>query len=251
MSENREFFINCDGIEIHSKLDFPKVELGKMPILVLFPGFTGHIEERHIIGIKDAANEVGFVVLRSELYGHGKSGGKFYDHSVLLWMAEAMRVIEYARNLSFISDVYVAGHSQGGLTAVLAAGLMNDIVKAVLPLSPAMNIPYDAKRGSILGVQFDEDNIPKEISSDTWTLSSNYIRAAKMLPINEAISSYKKPVLIIHGNADEAVPYHFGKELSESYENAKLVTIEGDNHCYDYHLDKVLDAIKDFLITLP
>ncbi|MCR5717287.1 MAG: alpha/beta hydrolase, partial [Lachnospiraceae bacterium] len=149
--ENREFYINCDGINVHAKLDFPTETKEKMPILIIIPGFTGHIEERHIIAVQEAANRVGFVTLRSELYGHGKSDGKFFDHTVLLWMSEAMRVINYARELPFVSDIYLSGHSQGGLTTVLAAGMMEDVIKAAIPMSPAMCIPEDAKRGSMLG----------------------------------------------------------------------------------------------------
>ena len=114
MYENKEFFIDCDGINIHSKLDLPADQKEKMPVMVLIPGFTGHMEEDHIIAIKDAANEAGYAVLRSELYGHGKSGGKFYDHNILIWTTEAVRLIRYAQTLPFADGVVLAGHSQGG-----------------------------------------------------------------------------------------------------------------------------------------
>ncbi len=245
--EDRELFIDCDNVKIHGKLTFPAQQKDKMPILVLIPGFTGHIEEDHIKALAQTANETGYVCLRTELYGHGKSEGKFFDHTVLIWMNEAMRVIDYARKLEFVSDLYLAGHSQGGLTAVLAAGLMSDVVKALMPLSPAMCIPYDASRGNMLGGVFDPDHLPEKFSSPTWELSANYIRAARMLPVDEAIKAYKGPVMVLHGTADEAVPYSFGKELSEKYQNAKLVSIEGDDHCYGKHMDLVLKAFKEFL----
>ena len=248
MYSNEELFINCDGLKVHAKIDFPKVQNDKMPVLVLIPGFTGHIEEEHILGVSDAATEVGYVCLRAELYGHGKSDGDFYDHTIYLWMQEAIRVINYAASLPYADKVLLAGHSQGGLLAVLTAGIMEDKISALLPLSPATSIPADATRGHILGVDFDNNNLPEFIQSDNWKLSSNYIRVARMLPIPEAITKYNKPVLIIHGTEDEAVPYIYGKELSEKYANAELISIEGDNHCYNYHLDDVKSAVKDFLI---
>lgn len=249
MYENEELFINCDGIKVHAKIQFPDVQKEKIPVLVLIPGFTGHIEEEHIIGIMEAAVDAGYVCLRAELYGHGKSDGDFYDHTLYLWLQEAIRVIHYAVNLPYTEKVVLAGHSQGGLLSVLAAGVMGDRICALLPLSPAMSIPDDAARGSILGVQFDDDNIPEYIQSDSWKLSSNYIRVARMLPIESAISKFKKPVLVIHGTEDEAVPYRYGKELSEKYANANLITIEGDNHCFHYHLDEVKEAVTEFLMA--
>lgn len=247
MYTNEELFINCDGLKVHAKIDFPEVKKDKMPVLVLIPGFTGHIEENHIIGIMEAANSVGYVCLRAELYGHGKSDGDFYDHTLYLWLQEAIRVINYAASLPYADKIVLAGHSQGGLLSVLAAGVMADCISALLPLSPALNIPDDATKGNILGVQFDNENLLEYIQSDSWKLSSNYIRVVRMLPIDSAIAKFNKPVLIIHGTEDEAVPYVYGKELSEKYENSELISIEGDNHCYDYHLDEVKSAVADFL----
>lgn len=249
MYTNEELFINCDGLKVHAKIDFPQVQKDKMPVLILIPGFTGHIEEEHILGISDAVTEIGYVCLRAELYGHGKSDGDFYDHTIYLWLQQALRVINYAASLPYADTIVLAGHSQGGLLSVLAAGVMEDKLTALIPLSPAMCIPYDASRGSILGIDFDNNNLPEYIQSAEWKLSSNYIRVARMLPIDEAIENFKRPVLIIHGTEDEAVPYKFGKELSEKYANVRLVSIEGDNHCYNYHLDEVKSAVKDFLIN--
>ena len=249
MYSNEELFINCDGLKVHAKIDFPEVQSEKMPVLVLIPGFTGHIEEDHIIGVANAAVDAGYVCLRAELYGHGQSDGEFYEHTLYLWMQEAVRVINYAASLPYTEKVILSGHSQGGLLSVLAAGIMEDKLSALVPLSPAMNIPEDAKKGSMLGVDFDLANIPEFIQSDSWKISSNYIRVARMLPVDSAIAGFDKPVFIVHGTADEAVPYECGKKLSERYANAKLVTIEGSDHCYNGHLDEVTSAVKEFLIS--
>lgn len=250
MYKNEELFIDCDGIRVHAKIDLPNEQKDKMPVLVLIPGFTGHIEEDHIIGIMEAAKKAGYACLRAELYGHGKSDGEFYNHTLYLWLQEAIRVINYAASLPYAEKVVLAGHSQGGLLSVLAAGVMEDRLSALIPLSPALNIPYDAKRGSILKVEFDNNNLPEFIQADDWKLSSNYIRVARMLPIESSIANFKKPVLIIHGTEDEAVPYEYGAELVKKYSNAKLITIEGDDHCYNNHLDEVEKAVTEFLTEI-
>ena len=247
MYQNEELFINCDGLKVHAKIEFPQAQKDKMPVLVLIPGFTGHIEEEHIIGVSEAATEAGYVCLRAELYGHGKSDGEFYDHTIYLWLQESIRVINYAASLPYTEKIILAGHSQGGLLSVLAAGVMADKVSALIPLSPGMSICEDAKSGHILGVDFDSNNLPEFIQNDGWKLSSNYIRVVRMLPVEDAIKAYKKPVLVIHGTDDEIVPFKCGEELSEKYTDARLIPIEGDNHCYNYHLDAVKSAVKNFL----
>ena len=250
MYSNEELFIDCDGLKVHAKITFPKDQADKMPVMVLIPGFTGHIDEDHIVGVANAANNAGYVVLRAELYGHAKSDGDFFDHTLYLWLQEAVRVINYATSLPYTKNIVLSGHSQGGLLSVLAAGVMADKISALLPLSPALNIPADVKRGHMLEVEFDNDNLPEYIETEFWKLSSNYIRVARMLPIDSAIAGFNKPVLIIHGTQDESVPYEYGKNLSKQYSNAKLISIEGDDHCYNYHLKDVEAAVTEFLLSI-
>ena len=72
----KEFYIDCDGIKLHAKLDKPE-SAEKCPLCILIHGFTGHMEEDHIIAAQKAMNDAGVSVLRAEMFGHGKSGGQF------------------------------------------------------------------------------------------------------------------------------------------------------------------------------
>ena len=157
-----------------------------------------------------------------------------------------MRVIDYALSLPFCKDVIVSGHSQGGLTTVLAAGLMSDKVKAAMPMSPALNIWDGARKGKLFGFRFDPDHVPAEAPTGNG-VNGNYLRAAAMLPVKEAVARFKKPVLVVHGTADDGVPFKWGQWLKERYEDARLVPIEGDDHCYNMHLDMVLEKFIEFM----
>ena len=205
----KEFYITDDGIQLHAKLDMPE-EKEKCPLVIVFHGLTGNMEERHITAVSSAMNEIGFATLRVELYGHGKSGGAFEQHNLMKWINNAMTVTDYAKTLDFVTDLYICGHSQGGLLTMLAAGMRADDFKAAIPMSP-------------------------------------YIRTAQLLDVDEAIRKYEKPVLLIHGDADEAVPIEYSIDAAKKYKNAKLVQIPGDTHCYDEHLDQVTAAVKKFL----
>ena len=101
--------------------------------------------------------------LRAEMYGHGKSGGEFYNHNIFKWLNNAMTVTDYARSLDFVSDLYVCGHSQGGLATALLAGMKPEVFKAVIPMSPALMMPEGARSGHMLGVDFDPCHLPEEI----------------------------------------------------------------------------------------
>lgn len=249
--ETKEFYLEQDGCKIHCKLDYPecmKSEEDKTPLLVLEHGFTGHMEERHIVGVMEAVRAIGFAVLRVELYGHGMSDGTFRDHTILKWVNQMQAVMDYAVSLPFAEDVYLAGHSQGGLTTMLAGAMEQDRLKAILPLAPATVIYHASKTGNMLGNPFDPVNIPDEIHMNNGrVLGGNYVRAAQMLPVEDAIRRFEKPVLIVHGDADEAVPVQYAYDAAKQYKNCTLKIIEGDTHCYDHHLDQVTAAVCEFL----
>jgi hypothetical protein len=139
------------------------------------------------------------------------------------------------------------GHSQGGLSIMLAAAIKKDEIKAILPLSPALVIKDACLSGNIFGTTFDPNHVPTEIKLGGAAISGNYIRVAQLLPIDWAIANYDGKVLLVHGTKDEAVPYEYSVKTEQGYKNAKLVTIPEDNHCYDSHLELVTEAVKQFL----
>lgn len=244
-------YILDDGIKLNAKLDMPETGADKCPLCLVFHGFTGHIEEEHIVKVAKAMNEVGVATLRVDLFGHGKSDGEFKNHNLYKWLNNILAVVDYAKSLDFVTDIYMCGHSQGGLAVTLAAAMEQDVVKALIPLSPAYVIIKGAKEGELLGQPFDPVNIPDElISWDGLALSGNYIRVAQTIDLDGAIAKYTGPVLLVHGDEDEAVPVEFSIEAAKKFANARLELIKGDNHCYDSHLNQVTDVVKDFIMNL-
>ncbi|MBR2526872.1 MAG: alpha/beta fold hydrolase [Blautia sp.] len=252
--KHKEFYLVEDGLRIHAKLDFPEEAAEKYPLVIIIHGYTGHMEETHITAVAAAVNESGFAALRVEMYGHGHSDGLFKDHTLYKWVTQALAVVDYARGLDFVTDLILCGHSQGGLTVILTAALKRDVLKALIPLAPAVMIPEYARQGNQFEVKFDPENVPDTLHvmnhEDPAELNGNYIRVAQSIFVDKAISKYQGPVLIIHGDEDETVPVKYGIDTAKSYANAKLVLIHGDDHCYHYHLDQVTEAIKEFLVTV-
>ena len=241
-------YITEDGLRLHAKLDMPEDAGEKCPLVLVIHGFTGHMEEEHIVSVAKAINECGYATLRVEMYGHGQSDGEFRKHTLYKWLTNALTVIDYARNLDFATGLFLCGHSQGGLLVMLAAAMKRDIVKGLIALSPACMIPEIARQGELLGLQFDPDRIPDTL--DAWDgrkLDGNYARVAQTIHVEEAIARYDGPVLIVHGDEDEAVPVQYGIDAAKAYRNAELVLIPGDDHCYNRHLDQVVDAVKAWL----
>lgn len=249
--QNRDYYIDKDGFRLHAKLEFPQSQEKKMPLLIIIHGLTGQMDETHLEGVKDVALELGYACLRVDMYGHGKSDGDFVNHNIMEWVCEIIYIIDYARSLEFTTDVYLAGHSQGGLSVILAAGLKADQIKALIPMSPATNIVYDSCKGEFFGSIFDVENVPETVHFwDEYDLKGNYFRVARSLDVEGAIDAYDGPVLVVHGTNDESVPVSYGEEVAKRYRNATLKLVEGDSHCFDYHLDDMLAAVREFLANV-
>ena len=204
------------------------------------------MEEDHIIAAQKAMNDAGVAVLRAEMYGHGKSGGEFKDHTLYKWVTNALSVVNYAKTLDFVTDLYLCGHSQGGLLTMLIGGMCPDTFKAIVPLSPSWMIPDGAREGNLLGMNFDPKHIPETLENWNVVLSGDYVRVAQTIHPEEEIERYEGPVLLIHGDADETVPFEYAEKALKLYKNAKLIPIHGDDHCFTRHLNEMADALRAF-----
>ena len=254
----KEFFIES-SIPIHAKLEMPEgpeTSAGtprRLPLVIVQHGLTGHMEEDHIVAVAAALREVGAATLRVEMYGHGKSGGEFGKHTLLKWIDNMLDVIDYAKGLDFVTDLYLCGHSQGGLLTMLVAALRPYDLKAIIPMSPAIVIVHNACRGQMFDMTFDPVRIPDVITpadpqlAQTRSYCGDYFRIAQHIHVDEAIAGYHGPVLLIHGTEDEGVPVQDSADAAVAYENARLVLIEGDDHCYHRHLDQVCAAVQEFM----
>ena len=254
----QEFFIDSVGIKIHAKLEMPAGAPERCPLCIVQHGLTGHMEENHIVAVAKALREAGVATLRVEMYGHGKSGGSFAKHTLLKWIDNMLDVVDYAKGLDWVSNLYLCGHSQGGLLVMLVAALRPYEFKAIIPMSPAIVIVENALKGDLFGMHFDPVHIPDVISlgdpgvvddngRPTFSFCGDYFRIAQHIHVDEVIAAYRGPVLLVHGTADEAVPVQHSIDAADAYEDAKLVLLEGDDHGYHAHLDQVCTTIQGFM----
>ncbi len=256
----QEFYIDSDGIKIHAKLEMPADAPERCPLCIVQHGFTGHMEENHIVAVASALREQGVATLRVEMYGHGKSGGSFARHTLLKWTNNMLDVLDYAKALPFVTDLYLCGHSQGGLLAMMVAGLRPDDLAAIIPMSPAIVILDAAKAGQLFGTTFDPVHVPERIylgnpelaekGTEAPSFCGDYFRVAQHIPLDELIDAYHGPVLLVHGTDDVGVPVQYSIDAAKAYEHAQLVLLEGDDHGYHRHLDKVCAAVREFVSTL-
>ncbi len=218
------------------------------PLVIVLHGFSSDMTRPHTLAACEAMREAGFATLRADLYGHGGSGGAFRDHTIPKWVSNILALLAFAEGLDFVTEIWLSGHSQGGLTAMLAAAMERDVIKGLIALSPASMIPEGARKGQLLGIHFDPVHIPEEIPAwNNQTLGNHYIRVAQTIYVDEYIQRYDGPVLLVHGDADGAVLPACSIDAAKKYKNAQLVLIPNDGHCYENHLDLAVEAVKNWM----
>lgn len=242
--------IMSDNIELNATLEKPE-GVSKCPLCFIIHGFTGNSEERHLMAVAETMRKNGIATLRVDMYGHGKSGGRFEDHTLYKWLTNGIDVIDYIRTLDFVTDIYLCGHSQGALTAILLASMERDTVKKLFALSPASMIPDEARAGTTLGISYDPVNLPPSIP--IWNdldLNSNYIRVAQTIDVDAAIQRIGIDVFIAIGSEDKTVAPAYAKATAKKFSLCKYVEIPGDTHCFDNNLEEMISELDSYLKTV-
>lgn len=240
-------FIQDDGIQLSAVLEKP-AGVERSPLGIQLHGFTSAKDRPHNIQAASAMREAGIATLRFDLYGHGESGGTFRKHTLYKWISNTMAVIDAMREQGY-TELYLAGHSQGGLVAALVAGMEADRISGLILRAPAFMIPQAARDGNLLGYSFDPDHLPDNVSVfGNLDLDSNYLRVAQTIHVEDAVERYKGPVLILHGTEDDTVPVKDSQAMAKRYANCELAVIEGETHHFDRYPDQMREIIRGWLI---
>lgn len=234
------------GIRLSAVLERPHA--GRCPLMIVLHGFTSTKDKPHNVAVSAAMREAGVATLRVDLYGHGKSGGSFRTHTIPKWISNTLAAMDAAERLDFVDGIWLSGHSQGGLTAALVAGLVPERVRGLVLRAPAFMIPAGCRAGELLGERFDPVNVPDRIRTfDGRTLDGAYLREAQTLRVEEAIDRFPGPVLLLHGDEDDLVPPQDSVEAARRYRNCRLEILPGESHHFDRHPERANALIRRWL----
>ncbi|MCR4919846.1 MAG: alpha/beta fold hydrolase [Prevotella sp.] len=247
--------IDGDHGKLAACIQKPLLQPGQQcPMVVFCHGFGGRKEGAIFELIADTLQAHGIASIRFDFNGHGQSEGAFVDMTVPNEIEDAKKVVEYVRDLRYVSSLAIVGHSQGGVVAAMTAGELSaaqgqSAFKAVALMAPAAVLREDAIRGYTMGRAYDPlDPEPYVEMPGGLKLGANYIRTAFSLPIYETAARYQGPALIIHGNADRIVPYTFGERFHQIWPGSTFVLQEHFDHGFTQNIYRTTDIVARYLI---
>lgn len=220
------------------------------PLVIICHGFTGNKNEPLLTNLANDLEAAGIASIRFDFNGHGESEGNFSDMTVLNEIEDAKKVYAYAKNLSEVTHISVAGHSQGGVVASMLAGeLGTEKVKAVALMAPAAVLRDDAIRGHIFDKTYDSINPPETVEIfNGLKLGRNYIKTAQTLPIYETAEKYQGSALMIHGTGDIVVPYTYSLHYQHIYPHSRLELLTNFDHGFSQDVLRAAKIVSDFFV---
>ena len=263
-----DVIIPAEGFTLAGTLTMPEA-MGKLqhPAIVLVAG-SGSVDRDEVVaGIPIFAQlaaslaEQGFVVLRYDKRGVGQSGGRSERATLQDFADDLTTTVKWLAKRKDIDrrHIAVAGHSEGGAVAMLAAARESRIASVILIAAPGtpgselileqqrhvldLLATPEAERQSKIELQKRiqsavmtdkgwEGIAPelKEQAESPWFKSLLLFDPAKVMP------KIKQPILIIQGDLDRQVFPHHADTLAELARARKksppveLVHLPGLNH---------------------
>ncbi|PXA05147.1 alpha/beta hydrolase [Coraliomargarita sinensis] len=211
-------------------------------LVILGHGVTGDKDRPIVVAVAEGLAARGWPCLRVSFAGNGGSGGDFRASTISKETEDLQDLIgQLPENIRLA----YCGHSMGGAVGVLAAS-KDPRIEVVVNLAGMIRTADFCERefGEVTpgeGTMWDEPDCP---------LSQEYVDDLNSIgDLLEEVSVLAKPLLLIHGTADDVVLPEDSKDAYKLAAKPKqLVLIDGAEHCFDEaSYPKVVDATAKWL----
>lgn len=251
----KKYFIFSEKGGIAAKISLPKnfkAESDKCDMAIVMHGFMASKSRNPVTTIVKYLNNAGIGTISFDFNAHGSSEGKFEQMTLSSEVADARKVFEYVCALPYVRDVFLVGHSQGGVVTGLLAGELaaekNPRVPAkIVQLAPAAVLKDDALKGVCMGSKYDPVNPPKYVRVFFHKLGYDFIKEAQKYPIYETSCQYQGKVCLIHGNKDFIVPVSYSERYNKEYPDSELHILDGVGHFMRSRDREVYEILVNFL----
>lgn len=248
-----EFSCNREGLTIRGTEYRCEKEdkQGKWPIAVICHGFGGN--QYDLVFYAEAFAEMGYAAYCFDFCGGcvvGKSDGSSLEMTIETETKDVNAVLDYAKSLDYTEEghILLAGGSQGGYVAGIAAAERASEIEKLILFYPALCIPDDARAGHLGGANYDINRVPEVIDTFGVRISRKFHEEVVDKNAVAQICGYGGPVLLIHGSEDMLVNCRYAKEAAAAYKNCHLQILQGAGHGFSQQQrEQVIVSVREFL----
>lgn len=220
-------FRSSDGISLVGILERPKKKTDKC--IILCHGITVDKEEDGIftnLSAKLAKN--GFAVFRFDFRGHGESGGKSINMTVLGEEKDLEAACGFLTDKGYRKFGIVAASFAGGAVSFFVPGHQN-MVKALVLWNSLLNYGSGTWKRWLGGGNSAQLREKGYITRNGFKIGKKLLDEMRGLEPWKELKKLRIPIMFVHGDRDEAVPYADSVKYSKMLK-AELNTIKGATH---------------------
>ncbi len=167
--------------------------------------------------------------------------------------AQAEVVVALLDELTASSDPpVVIGSSMGALVALMASRQRPGAVRRMLLIAPALKFvgaPLARALGSSLEAWERHGSLPvlhPEEGGRIYRVGFDLVRDARGYDFDALVPSV--PTMIVHGTADELVPFEASQVFCREHAEIRLIPIAGGDHGLSDHMETIWERTKRFLL---
>ncbi|MBL4649922.1 MAG: alpha/beta hydrolase [Aureispira sp.] len=172
-----------------------------------------------------------------EAFGQNNYSKELDDlQTVIDWLSKAKELQQ--KNNWDVENITSIGHSRGGPIALIAAK-ENTCIQQVITWAGVHELNYAWQKAEGQAEEWKKEGVYYILNGRTkqnmplyYQLFEDYQNNATRLSVQNTLKGLDKPYLILHGNADPAVPIDSAKYLAEHAIQAELRVIDGANHVF-------------------
>ena len=201
--------------------------------VILCHGFLSNKDSRTNLRLTQLLVDQGIGTLRFDWFGMGDSGGDFSRITVATCCDQLERAISLMRDRGY-DELGLVGSSFGGLLAILA-GQRHPELRAIGLKCPVPDFPetLDHEFGLAGIEEWQRTNYIPDVTGGTEpvALDFSFYESCREFDAYAAARNIKAPVLIVHGEQDELVPFDQIRQLEDALPGDKeLVLLPGADH---------------------
>ena len=229
---NGDEYVIKNGVRtLYGVLSKPSYQGKRQGIVILAHGFAG--THHFAYAYFDALNRLGYQAYAFDFASgspFSRSDKNTMNMSVLDQQRQLETVIEHFRRQPDIDPkrIVLLGESQGGLVSALTAASNQKKRSRLVLVFPAFCIPYHWRARY---PTFDQ--VPDTTRLWRVPMGRQYFKEILDMDAFQLAKAYKKPVLIVHGDADQVVPYADSEKMQKLYKKATLHCIPGAGHGFN------------------
>lgn len=234
-----------DGSKVSGAIYLPKDD-GVFPTVIMISGMNTTYLSLEEDAKKIAEEGIAVVTFdcRGYCIGHSAKQGKYTEISLSSSASDIMEITDIISVYPAIDkeNIFIWGHSYGGLITSNAAAEKPDRFKGLIGVDPSYQMP-DEYRLNYLGTT----DMPNANSLDSSL--TNSLKELVTTDIFEKLKSYKNNAVIITGTEytiDTDYPEIFKKAL-ESMPQAEKIVVDGADHGFTKHREELIQYTVDFI----